>query len=87
MPIEKRPVIQMDLDGNFIKEFESVTKAAKQFGELNKYRAGIYDAAGLVKIKKHLTTKKKAGRPKNIPSVAYGYRWKFKEETIKTTDK
>lgn len=62
-----RPVLQLDMDGNLIKEYLSMKQAAKQFGGSYKAIQRIHYAVG--------------GR-KNVKEnsdTAFGFRWKYKD--------
>jgi hypothetical protein len=58
------PVIQLDMKGNFIKEFSSITEAAKE--------------VGVVKSALAHCCKGFQGTSKRITSA--GYRWKYKKD-------
>lgn len=62
----KRPVLQFDLDGNFIKEFESIKSAAKQFGGKISDRSKIFDSIRINAPRKN--------------KIAHGFIWKYKEK-------
>ena len=66
---ESRPVIQMDLEGNEIKEFDSVKSAVKQFGGAKKAYTNVWYAC-LLENRKDKIRKK--------TNVVFGYKWKFK---------
>lgn len=63
VPYLYRPIIQMDLEGNFIKKWNSAVEWAESVGK-NKSAAGHVSksATGLVMSQKE---------------TAYGYKWKF----------
>ena len=58
-----RPVLQYDLNGNFIQEFSSANQAAKSLG---KSEGGHTSILNVCKNKPYYKT-------------AYGYKWKFKD--------
>lgn len=69
MPItQNRPVIQMDLQGNFIAEYPTAKAAAKQFGGRVSDRQKIYDKCQINRPKKN--------------NIAFGFKWEFKENSI-----
>ena len=73
-----RPVIQMDLEGNFIKEYPSVKAAAKQFGGSQKTYSKLHYA---VRYYTQTGSKKKNGEGYeyiNKNNEAFGFTWKFK---------
>lgn len=61
-----RPILQLDLEGNLIKEHPSISKAARQFGGSKKVIGRIHYALG--------------GRANvvNNSNEAYGFKWKYK---------
>lgn len=62
-----RPVQQLDMDGKLIKEFPSISKAAKQFGGTYRVISAIhYAASGRNSVKNHSDQK-------------FGFRWKYKD--------
>lgn len=78
---ENRPIIQMDLEGNFIKEFPSVKAAGVALGNAQKYSSNIYYACSILKryIPKVIRSTRSAKVKPVKSNIAYGYRWKFKE--------
>lgn len=74
---ETRAVIQMDIDGCFLKEFTSCKLASKLFGGTNHAKARIYNACS-----DQIRRPRNGGRKPNkkFKDEAYGYRWKFKED-------
>jgi len=72
---EAQPVIQMDINGNFIAEFESCRKAARQFGGTKTQITTIYQKALYGRrLAKYIPTK----QVMKYPNEAYGYLWKIK---------
>jgi hypothetical protein len=62
-----RPIQQMDIDGNLIKEFPSISKAAKYFGGTRKaIQALHYAVSGRKNVK-------------NNSNKAFGFYWKYKD--------
>jgi len=62
-----RPVQQLDMGGKPIKEFPSISKAAKQFGGTYKVISALHYA---------LSGRKNV---KNNSDKAFGFRWKYKD--------
>lgn len=66
MESNNRPVLQLDAEGNLIKEHPSLSKAAKEFGGTKKALQRIHYA---VRGRKNIN---------DNSDTAFGFRWKYK---------
>ena len=74
----------MDLEGNFMREFDSIKAAATHFGNPQKHAHNIRNACLVEKRYKpteeilRIGKRRTSNKPKS--NIAYGYKWKYKEE-------
>lgn len=72
--LNRKAVLQYDLEGNFLKEYPSIKEAEKETGI---YENGISDCCNGERIVKD----SKTGKLKTIPAIsAGGFQWKFKDD-------
>ena len=84
IPNNSIPIIQMDLDGNFIAEFPNSRQAAKQFGGTNSKMAVIYQKATYGRrLNPTSTVSSKRKQRLKYKNEAYGYLWKIKRDEDK----
>lgn len=81
MIAENRPVQQLDLEGNLIREFESIKKAAKEFGGTKRVYDRIYYALCFYCLgPKNID--KKGNKLLSKKNTAEGFIWKYKKEDV-----